>query len=99
MTDETEIVRNLITEAINRGYGVKHHNGEYISSSASKACEIPNIMDEVQSTDEEYLLIYSDSNFTKPVGNILLVYGNAPDEVIADHSDNPIINELIEASQ
>ena len=89
---EQKIVRQIISDALNSGYAVAHHNGDEITSFAQMVegaeleNEIERIMREINQTDEEMLILKKKG---KTIGSINLVYGNDGHDVVADYTDVP----------
>lgn len=88
---EQDIIARIINDAIYRGYSIDHHNGEHYTIAYSR--NVDAIMSKINQCDEESLII-RDHNL-KAIGGIQLIYGNDGHDVIADHSDNDLINELL----
>jgi len=90
---ESGIAKNLGKVGVQKGYCVSIWDGEdYLLKNST---DPKTIAQNVHQVDEEYLI------FSKPngenIGSIFLVYGNSPEELIADYTDNPLIEELIKA--
>ena len=88
---EKRVVRRLVKAALDRGYTVSVHDGE--EWPVRKSDSVVEIMAALGATDMERLLLRS-ADGTR-IGSILLVYGNSPEEVIADHTDNELIQGLV----
>ncbi len=84
----------IVGRALAKGYTVSVYDGEEfpVKRSTNRAV----IRDALASTDEDILVI-RESDGTR-VGNILLVWGNSPEEVAADYSDFPAIREIVEVA-
>lgn len=76
---EQAVISALVKKAYEEGYEVRVHNGEEMI----RCTDHDNVMDELFSVDDEYLLFYKD-NVRK--GWALLVHGNSGWDVIADHT-------------
>ena len=88
--DESIAAGKLIDILLADNRTVSVHDGEYwtVVNSTNR----DTILDAMATTELDTLKIReADETF---VGTMLLVYGNAPDELVADHSDNPITEEL-----
>ena len=95
---ETAIIRTLVEDALDRGYVVRHNDGEDWTALASltehttKEKETKAIMDEIRATDEESLHFWGPNG---KIGSVLLVYGNDGYDVIADHTATDEMDELV----
>jgi hypothetical protein len=93
---ERRIIAQLIDTALAAGYLVSVFDGE---EWAIRFCSNKDaIMKEMFATDEESLSFYSAEKVEgkrRCMGVVYLVYGNDGYDVICDHSDNPVTNELV----
>lgn len=81
----------VIDRALAKGYLISVNDGEeWVVKKSSKRHEI---MDALQSTDSDTLVIRK-ADGTR-VGFVLLVWGNSPEEVVADFTDTPEMCELV----
>lgn len=89
---ETQIASMIIESIISSGYTLRIHDGESWASSVydSKEQHLASIM----STDEDSIVVFNPDT-KKRVGRIELVYGNGGYDVIADHTDNIEINDIL----
>lgn len=88
--DESTAASKLIDVLLAYNRTISVHDGECwtVVNSTNRAF----ILDAMATTEMDTLKIReADETF---IGTMLLVYGNAPDELVADHSDNPITEEL-----
>jgi hypothetical protein len=79
---ERDVVRALVRRALDAGYVISVDNGGdtyEIDRSSSYAA----VVRELFATDEERLILSKDG---RAEGYILLVYGNNPEEVVADYT-------------
>jgi hypothetical protein len=90
---ERRTIANLLRVAFRKGYAISVYDGEeWTVKSSSNSDEITEAL---ATTGEDTLKIYDKSGF--PLGKIYLIWGNAADgsELVADHNDEPAINELV----
>lgn len=87
---ERKIIRNLVKQALDKGYTVSVYDGEDWCLKLSNSVTL--IMSSIQSTDSDKL-VFRNANKVK-IGAVLLVYGNG-DDVISDYSDNEAMRALI----
>ena len=88
---EKKIVGLVLNSVYSSGYTCRLFDGE--SWATNKDATIKEIMYYLMSTDEETLVVYDAAG--KRVGAIYLVYGNDGYDVIADHTDNIEINDIL----
>jgi hypothetical protein len=95
---ERKTIRALCKAALDKGFTLSYNDGE--AWPVKKTDNIAKIMAHVQGTDEAMLMITDKDG--KKIASFFLVYGNAPDEVIADYSypaeNEGIANSLWDAS-
>lgn len=95
---EIQIIRQLVTDALQNGYAVAHHDGEEFTTFSQMGedtkleDEIERIMREIHSTDEETLVFKKNGRI---VGSVDLVYGNDGFDAIANHTDFPEMEKLL----
>ena len=94
MATEMTVARNLVKKAIDAGYKISVYDGE--EYPVKKSRNFTEITRALASTDQDILVIRDLDGLR--IGRILLVYGNSPEELIADHTDNEAINALCELS-
>jgi hypothetical protein len=88
---EKQIAERIVDGALAAGYTVSVYDGEeWVLQQSSNP---PDIVAAMYSTDTDTLRFYLPES-GKAVGSIMLVCGNGED-VVADHSDLPAINELV----
>lgn len=91
IAQEKTAAGRIIDRALAKGYMVSVYDGEeYVVKSSRKRHQI---MTALGSTDTDQLII-RDGKGNK-IGTILLIWGNSPEEVVADHTDQPEINALV----
>lgn len=99
---ERAIIRKLVEDALYNGYTVVHNDGEentchvYADGSYDVPLLAGKIMDEIQATDEEYLIFYVGES---KIGWVMLVYGNDGHDVIADCTDTTEMRELLKGAE
>lgn len=91
---ERAIVRRIVLDALDLGALISVHDGE--EWALRKSNDMEQIMDEIMSTDMDTLVFHSAGMV---VGNVTLIYGNDGYDVIADHSSNPDMEELLEGAE
>lgn len=91
---ERRIVSRIVKDAFKLNYTISVYDGEEycLKHSTSYAA----VMNSIQSTDSDMLKIRSNDKTI--IGNIFLVYGNDGYDVICDHSDNELTNELLQGA-
>lgn len=95
---EIQIIRQLVTDALQNGYAVAHHDGEEYTTFSQMGedtkleDEIERIMREIHSTDEETLVFKKNG---RKVGAVDLVYGNDGWNVIHDATLSPEMEKLL----
>jgi len=81
----------IIDRGLAKGYLVSVNDGEEYTVIRSR--KRSQIMGALQSTDTD-IVVFRNPNGDK-VGFVFFVWGNSPDEVVCDCSDNPAIEELV----
>lgn len=87
---ERKVIRRLCAAAIVRGLQVSVNNGEDWEIKNSKS--LTDIMHSIMATDEDYIRLTDDAGMIQ--ATFRMIYGNSPEEVIADHSTNALAEEL-----
>lgn len=72
-------------------FSITVHDGESVALPRTR--ELSAIMAEIGACDEEFLIVRRMDD--QLVGRIMLVYGNDGWDVICDHSDTPLMRELM----
>jgi hypothetical protein len=90
-TDERFVVKQIVGRALDKGYLLSVHDGEEVPIQRSDDLEM--VMAELGHCDEEWLFVSNADG--KRIGQIYLVYGNDPDEVVCDCTDKPEILEIV----
>jgi hypothetical protein len=90
-TDERFIIRQIVNRALDKGYLLTVFDGEEFPLMHSDDAE--EVMAELGHTDADWL--YVENNDLRKIGMIWLIYGNDPDEVVADCTDKPEILEIV----
>lgn len=86
---ERKVLRKLLTAIREDGYHFRINNGEDFETEHTQDVELA--MSNCMATDEDYVVVYRidpDGAF-KRMGKFWLVYGNSPEEVIADYGTGP----------
>jgi hypothetical protein len=89
-TQELPIARHFIHNALAQGYELALHDGEEIA--VPRTANFDALNEGLASTDMDTLIVYLGD---KRVGSVLFIWGNGTD-VLSDHSDNAVINALVE---
>jgi len=79
--DERQVAEKLVNMVLAKGYTISIFDGE--EYRVSVCADRESILRFLQSTDEERLTIWFQG---KRLGFVWLVWGNSPDELIADYS-------------
>jgi len=93
MTHQAELTAamRIINRGLAKGYTVSVNDGE--EWTVKRSTDAHQVRDALQSTDAD-LIRFRDTQ-GQSVGTIYFVWGNSPDEVVCDHSDNAAMNEII----
>ena len=91
---EVKSVRYLIQLVLDAGYEVDINDGE--ETVITKSTDVDAIMETMMSTDEDIVRISHPSRESR-IGAFYLVYGNSPEEVICDHTDNEACGSIADA--
>lgn len=83
-TTERNAAMALVEACLRRGWSLSLDNGEYVSITRSRNPD--DFEPELNATEIETLIAYNDG---ARVGAFLLVWGNSPEELCADYTDNP----------
>lgn len=93
--EERQHILPVVQRALDRGYTISvYDGGDY---PLKRSSNLDDILNALGATDEEWIII-RDPRLTPRnlIGTIQLVYGNDPDEVVADYSDNLVVEEIVE---
>lgn len=90
-SEERFVVRGIVNRALDKGYLLTIFDGEEFPVLHSDDAE--EVMDNLGHCDEEWLHVENAGR--QKIGTIWLVYGNDPDEVVADCTDKPEILEIV----
>lgn len=91
MCKELKAARKIVNRAVNRGFRVSVWDGE---AWAIRRCKSPDkLCKALASTDSDLLVLHSDDG--KPIGSILLVWGNGPEELVCDYTLSATIEEIV----
>ena len=80
----------LVDAILARGHAITVHDGE--AFAVKRSSDRNTILDALASTEADTLIV-RDANGTK-LGSFFLVYGNGPDELIADYTFNPFCEAM-----
>ena len=92
MATEISVLKALVSRAIARGLVVSVNDGE--SWPVKKSTDIQAIVEAATGVDESSLR-FRDSVTGESVGFVYLVFGNSPEDLIADHTDSPVMAALV----
>lgn len=88
---ESVIIHKMVGRALAKGLTVSVYDGE--EWALKRSSDIGVIMSSLGSTDYDTLRFrHADGQVA---GSVLLVYGNSPEEVVCDHTDNEVINTIV----
>lgn len=85
---EKKIAKRIVSDLIEKGYYLNIYNGDKFDGIAKlrkNSNNVTEIMEVLQETDEEYLLVY---NGVSCIGWVYLVYGNDGWDVVSDYTIN-----------
>lgn len=88
---ERAIISRIVKDALKLNYTVSVYDGEEWCLKRSSSYK--EVMQSIQSTDMDTLNIRDNQG--NKIGSIWLVYGNDGYDVVADNSDNELINNLL----
>uniref|UniRef100_A0AAU6W0E3 DUF551 domain-containing protein n=1 Tax=Pseudomonas phage Ghual01 TaxID=3138534 RepID=A0AAU6W0E3_9CAUD len=84
---ERRVLRRLLNAIRGSGYTFRINNGEDFECDFTQ--DVVTGMDACMATDEDHVVVYRarpDDGTYERIGKFWLVYGNSPEEVIADYS-------------
>ncbi len=90
-TEERFVVKQIVGRALDKGYLLSVYDGEEYPIMHSD--DLEEVMAGLGHCDEDWLQVANEDR--KRIGVIFLVYGNDPDEVVADCTDKPEILEIV----
>lgn len=92
---ERKVLRKLLNAIREDGYHFRINNGEDFETEHTQDVELA--MSNCMATDEDYVVVYrirpDDGTFQR-IGKFWLVYGNSPEEVIADYGTNESMESM-----
>lgn len=97
---EAEEARRIVRKALAAGYALSVHDGEEATVRGSR--DEAKILAALATTDADTVTVHrrdlNNASGWHSVGVLLLVWGNAPDgsELVADHTDNETLRQLVE---
>jgi hypothetical protein len=92
---EQQALRALVSIIVAQGYSVSVNDGG--DWPVKRSTDIAEICDAASAVGEALLRLRGRDGAT--AGVIDLVFGNAPDELISDHTDNPAMNAIFDNFQ
>ncbi|QNJ57435.1 hypothetical protein [Pseudomonas phage Waldo5] len=87
MIGERRVLRKLLEAIRGSGYQFRINNGEDFECGHTQDPQVG--IDACMTTDEDHVVVYRirpDDGTLQRIGKFWLVYGNSPEEVIADYS-------------
>ena len=93
--NDQQALRALVSDILARGYSISVNDGE--DWPVKRSTDLAEICDAAASVDESLLRLRRPDGST--AGVIDLVFGNAPDELISDHTDTPELDAVFDAFQ
>lgn len=93
---EREVITRLIQAGLDKGYTFSVDDGGD-ELAIERETRLPLLMDYLCNTDEDRLYFHNSEG--KVLGWFLLIYGNEPHYVIADHSGSKETSRLFEEVQ
>lgn len=93
---ERAIIRRAVRDILaahDGAYCISVYDGEEYPVKRSR--DLDKIMADIGQCDEESLIVRHADDSGSKVGSIYLVYGNGGWDVIADHTDSPLMRELL----
>jgi hypothetical protein len=93
MSHQAELIAAMryINKALAKGYSISVNDGEEWTVKRSTDAKV--IRAALQSTDSDIIRMRNGAGET--IGIIYFVWGNSPDEVVCDYSDNELTNEIV----
>jgi len=82
---------NLAQYALERGCSITVHYGDIEDGELAKSTDFNEIKEASEACDESYMLIYNREG--KKLGWAWVVFGNEDDELVADYSVSPFMDE------
>mgnify|MGYP003652686622 CR=1 FL=1 len=87
---EDQMLDLLVEIILDKGYKVSADDGEEMMLFGETSRRV--IRSRLGETEENKLFLWKDGKYA---GMIWLVYGNAPDELVCDHTDNDAIQAVV----
>jgi len=91
---EQQSARGLVVALVQAGYNLSVYDGEEWAIRFS--VDVDAVCDELGACDEETLRVRRADRTT--IGDIYLVWGNSPEELVSNYSDVPELNAIIPAA-
>lgn len=92
MATERTVFMNLVEAALQRGCIISVNDGEEFAVKRSR--ERAAIFEAANAVGEATLIVRYDNGVL--AGSIMVVWGNSPEELFADYSDNAFIGALVD---
>ena len=93
MVSEKSVSKKLVELILEQGFMISVNDGEEFVVKNSTDQKV--ICKALGSTEEDFLHVRDGEG--KKVGFLWLVYGNAPDELVADYTANPLLDNIVNA--
>ncbi|MBB4200583.1 hypothetical protein CCR94_18180 [Rhodoblastus sphagnicola] len=94
-SNDQEALQALVTIIIAQDYSISVNDGG--DWPVKRSTDIPEICEAASAVSEALLRLRGGDGAT--AGMIDLVFGNAPDELISDHTDNPAMTAIFDEFQ
>lgn len=88
--NERKIAQKLVQAILDRGYSVTVWEGGDFAIKRSRDADA--VMQALESTDHDIVRAVNDAG--EVVGRVMLIWGNG-DDLISDHTDNAVTNDLV----
>lgn len=82
---------NLAQYALEKGYSITVHYGDYEDDELVKSTDFNEIKEASEACDESYMVIHNREG--KKLGWSWVIFGNEDDELISDYSVTPFMED------
>lgn len=82
---------NLAQYALEKGYSITVHYGDYEDDELVKSTDFNEIKEASEACDESYMVIHNREG--KKLGWAWVIFGNEDDELISDYSVTPFMED------
>lgn len=95
---ETDIIRKIVSDALEYGCSVTHNNGEedtvtvYAKTRGDYESAVDAVMKQINQTDLEYLIFKLGES---KIGWVQLVYGNTGYDVVCDYTASDEMEKIL----